>query len=274
MKLFFYKYVLGKPLWVNILYGIGLIIFVLIIFVISLNAITRFNKILKVPNIVGLPINIAIKNLENTGFNVEIQDSIFVDSISKIAIVRQNPDPDEIVKYGRTIYLTINRIKPPQVEMPNLIGFSLESALQFLKSIGLKINQIIYKNDEAYNIILSTLCNGENIESGSKLNAGIGIDLVVGNGNSIIEMDVPNLLGLTVEAAKERLKSMNLKLGNIILNSTIIDTNLSYIINQTPTAISNIMDSTGLYPTNKIKSWQSIDVAIAVDPLFIDSTKN
>ena len=88
------------------------------------------------PNIVGQNKITAIKMLSDAGFNVEIQDSIYVDSLSKIAVVKQNPESDEMVKYGRTIFLTINRVKPPDVEMPNLIGFSLESAIQYLKSIG------------------------------------------------------------------------------------------------------------------------------------------
>ena len=44
MKAFIYKHILTKPLWQNMLYGFGLIIFLLLIFVLSLNAITRLIK--------------------------------------------------------------------------------------------------------------------------------------------------------------------------------------------------------------------------------------
>ena len=273
MKAFIYKHILTKPLWQNMLYGFGLIIFLLLIFVLSLNAITRFNKILKVPNIVGQNKITAIKMLSDAGFNVEIQDSIYVDSLSKIAVVKQNPESDEMVKYGRTIFLTINRVKPPDVEMPNLIGFSLESAIQYLKSIGLKVNQILYRNNDAFNIVLSSLYKGNNIDPGTKLFAGVGIDLIVGNGNSIIEMDVPNLIGLNVSLAMQQMQSMNLKIGNITANSIIIDTNAAYIIEQNPPTLSNLIDTLGGFLKNKIKTWQKIDIVISNEPKLNDSLK-
>ena len=263
MKTFLNKHIFLKPLWINILYGIGFFLFLILIFIISLNWITRFNKILKVPNVTGQNLHASKKFLEEMGFGVEIQDSIYVDGIAKNAIVKQNPDVDEIVKYGRTIYLTINRSNPPNVEMPNLIGFSLESAIEYLKSIGLKINQTIYRNDVAFNIVLDVKYNNNPIESGTKLLAGTGVDLIVGNGISVIEMDVPNIIGLTVDIAKQNLKLIGLQLGEIKAISSIIDTNLSYIVDQSPSLIASIPDSTGLFNKNKIKTNDFINITIS-----------
>ena len=49
--------------------------------------------------------------------------------------MRQSPDADAIVKSDRTVYLTINRAVPPQIDMPDLRGFSIKSAADvFAKS--------------------------------------------------------------------------------------------------------------------------------------------
>ncbi|MCE2656272.1 MAG: PASTA domain-containing protein [Sediminibacterium sp.] len=123
---------LKKPLWVNILTGIGAFIVLLILFFFSLGWITGNGKTEKVPNVVGLDVTAAQKNLTALGFDVVLQDSIYVDTLARNAVLRQTPASDEIVKKGRAVYLTINRIVAPLIDMPNLIGFSLKSAQTLL----------------------------------------------------------------------------------------------------------------------------------------------
>ena len=65
--------------------------------------------------------------LETQGFEVEIQDSIYNDTASPAAVLRQFPDADALVKVNRTVYLTINRAIPPVIDMPNLEGLSFRS---------------------------------------------------------------------------------------------------------------------------------------------------
>ena len=128
---------LKKPLWVNILTGIGALLVLLILFFFSLGWITGNGQTEKVPAVVGLDAAAASKNLTALGFDVVLQDSIYVDTLARNSVLRQTPDADEIVKKGRTVYLTINRTVAPQVDMPNLIGFSLKSAETYLKVLGL-----------------------------------------------------------------------------------------------------------------------------------------
>jgi len=137
--------IVQKPLWQNILIGIGGLFFLLIVFFLSLGWITGYGKTAKVTSVVGQSFIAAQQQLEKEGFEVVILDSIYVDSIAKLAVIRQTPEADEIVKAGRTIYLTINRMVPPQVEMPSLVGFSLKSAELYLQSLQLKLGAVTYK---------------------------------------------------------------------------------------------------------------------------------
>ena len=47
--------------------------------------------------------------LEQAGFEVEIRDSIYVDTTKALQVLKQVPEADEVVKVNRTVYLTINR---------------------------------------------------------------------------------------------------------------------------------------------------------------------
>jgi beta-lactam-binding protein with PASTA domain len=47
--------------------------------------------------------------LEQKEFNVAVQDSVYVDSLAPLTVIKQSPESEEVVKTNRTIYLTINR---------------------------------------------------------------------------------------------------------------------------------------------------------------------
>ena len=95
---------LKKPLWVNILAGIGLVLVLLIVFFFSLGWITGNGKTEKVPNVIGLDVTAAEKNIKALGFDLVLQDSIYVDTLARNSILRQTPEADEVVKKGRTIF--------------------------------------------------------------------------------------------------------------------------------------------------------------------------
>jgi len=99
--------IVQKPLWQNILIGIGVLFFLLIVFFLSLGWITGYGKTAKVGSVIGQSYVAAQQQLEKEGFEVVILDSIYVDSVAKLAVIRQTPEADEVVKAGRTIYLTI-----------------------------------------------------------------------------------------------------------------------------------------------------------------------
>ena len=148
---------LKKPIWVNILSGIGAFIVLLILFFFSLGWITGYGKTEKVPNVVGLDVIAAQKNLTELGFDVVLQDSVYVDTLARNAVLRQIPESDEIVKKGRTVYLTINRIVAPLIDMPNLVGFSLKSAETYLKVLGLRLGVIKVIVDRNKNVIIDQM---------------------------------------------------------------------------------------------------------------------
>ena len=99
-----FKFITDKPLWVNIVAGFSIILILIFLFFGSLDWLTNYGKSEKVPSVLGVQVAAAQKMLEEKGFDVVIQDSVFVDTAAKESVIRQSPDADEVVKQGRTIY--------------------------------------------------------------------------------------------------------------------------------------------------------------------------
>ena len=261
---------LKKPLWVNILAGIGAVLVLLVLFFFSLGWITGNGKTEKVPNVLGLDITAAEKNIKALGFDLVLQDSIYVDTLARNSVLRQTPEADEVVKKGRTIFLTINRVIAPQVDMPNLIGFSLKSAQTYLKVLGLRIGTINLVADRNKNVIVEQLVGNTPIAPGTKIVSGTLINFTVGDGGASIGMEVPDLVGLTVAMAKMQIASMGLLVGNISANGAIQDTANAFVVQQNPATYSSVLDSLGMPVKNVTIQGVAIDLVIdKVAPVII-----
>lgn len=254
--------ILKKPLWMNVLIGFGVAICLFIIFFFSLGWITGNGETEKVPAVLGLDVAAAEKNLTALGFDVELQDSIYVDTLARNAVLRQTPEADEIVKRGRTVYLTINRVIAPQVDMPNLVGFSIKSAETYLKVLGLRLGSIQMVPDQNKNVVIDQLVNGQPIAPGSKIPSGTLIHFLVGDGGASSGMLMPDLVGLTYEQAKALLVSLGLNLGVVSVNGSIADSASAFVFDQNPSAYGSQIDSLGMPIQNKTSKGATINLVL------------
>lgn len=229
-----------------------------------LGAITKHGETEKVPSVLGMSYDQAVAALEKAGFPTEIQDSIYVDSARPLQVMRQSPESEAVVKPHRKIYLTINRALPPLVEMPDVRGFSLKSALLFLQTLGLKIGDTTYVFDIARNAVKDQQYDGKFIAPGTKIGMGSKIDLVIGNGLGNQSMNVPDLIGMTISEARDYLNSQHIELGAIVPLESISDTENAYITRQKPQPYSEIAE--GVSTPNKIRPGQIMDVWISLTP--------
>ncbi len=260
---FIHKHITSKPLWVNILYGLGLILVLVLLFFASLSWLTGFGKTEKVPAVTGQNMTAAKQFLESKGFDVVIQDSVYVDSVAKLAVVRQSPEADALVKSGRTIYLTVNRTIAPQVEMPNLSGFSVKSAELYLQSLGLKMGSVSYKPDIARNSVLEQLYNDAPIAAGTKIPIGSIISFVLGNGEGGGEINVPSLVGMTLNEARTYLSTMHILLGSVVALDNITDSSGAFVVRQVPDVLTDSIGASGLRVPGRIKQGQTLDIYIS-----------
>jgi beta-lactam-binding protein with PASTA domain len=236
-----------------------------------LGTITKHNEVKKVPNVIGKTYEEAKQVLEAAGLEAGIQDSMYVDTARALEVMRQSPDAEAVVKSDRTIYLTLNRAIPPQIEMPDLRGFSLTSAKLYLQSVGLKMGDTTFVSGAAKNAVKEQQYNGEEIMPGTKINMGSHVDLVVGNGIGQETISVPDLLGMTVSQARAYLSSSNIELGEIIPQGSVTDTENAFVIKQNPPPYSTNASS-GETVKNKIRPGQILDIWISTTPPQPDSS--
>lgn len=228
-----------------------------------LSVITGHGKSASVPDLKGKTLQEAISLLEKQGFAYSIQDSVYLDSIAPLTVIRQAPDAAEVVKQYRTVYLTVNRKNPPLVEMPDLRGFSLRSAEMLLQSLGLKLGDTSFVPDIARNAIKEQKWKGNPIEPGMKVSMGSYIDLVLGSGVGDDEFEVPDLTGLTYAEAVGILESKQLGLGALVVLDAVKDTSSAFVVRQHPEVITTIDD---LRYKNRMRSGQLMDLYISVSP--------
>jgi eukaryotic-like serine/threonine-protein kinase len=250
------KFITGKPLWANMLVG-GAIFFILIFLLFqSMTCMTRHDKVLPVPSVTGRSYEEAKKLLEGQGFEVQVQDTAFSDTAPLSAVLNQFPEPESIVKMNRTVFLTINRAVPPDIPMPNLEGSTYKSAEIAIQQLGLKIEDTIYRQDMARDMVLEQQFNGQRIKAGDKIAVGSKILLVLGSGLGTETFDMPDLFGYTLSEAKSMLASGGLTIGNIIPQSAGPN---SYVFKQSPDHLS---------PSGKViqvRQGQIIDIWVQPD---------
>jgi beta-lactam-binding protein with PASTA domain len=198
----------------------------------SLTWLTHHNESKTVPSVTGKDYTEAKKILESAGFDVEIQDSIYSDTIKPLTVLKQVPESDEVVKINRTVYLTINRSVPPMIEMPNLVGYSFRNAEMVLKNMNMRIGDTIYKPDFAKNSVLEQLYNGDIVAAGTKLRMGSSISLVLGDGVGNQQFAVPIIVGMTFGEAKNMLAQSGVGFG--VIMGDVTDTLNAYIYKQNP----------------------------------------
>jgi len=259
------KFITHRPLWLNIVTGVLLAIAVFSVFILSLNWLTHHGRSTTVPSVTGKTYDEAEKLLTKSGFDVEIQDSIYVVELPPLVVIKQIPEGDDVVKTNRTVYLTINRAVPPMVEMPNLIGYSFRNAEMVLKNMGLRVGDTTFKPDFAKNSVLEQWYNEAIVTAGTRLRMGSSISLVLGDGVGKTEFAVPMIVGLTFGQAKALLEANGLVMG-VVIAPGVSDTMNAYINKQVPERYDDEKH------IQHIRPGQTMDVFLQVEKPVTDST--
>lgn len=261
-----FKFLTNRPLWVNIVSAILLALLILFLFLQLLGGLTKHGQYLTIPSVIGKPTSQAIKFLESKGFEVIIQDSTYVDSARMGIVLKQLPDPSSTVKINRTVFLTVNRVTLPLVEMPLLKGKSLSYASMILAHSHLKLGDTTFKPDFARGSVLEQNYNGAAMEAGTKVPWGSSIDLVIAGGLNDERFLVPSLVGLTFSEAKVLLEESGIILGAVVIDPGTRDTAAAFVYKQNPPRFTE--DKSPVY----MQSGQLIDLWISREMKSGDST--
>lgn len=261
-----FKFIARQPFIVNLFVAILAIFLIAFLFFESLGWLTNHGSYLKVPSVKGKNISEAISLLEKEGFEVVITDSAYNDSLPLNTVKKQLPEEGATVKVNRTVFLNVNPVSLPMVEMPKLEGLSYRFALDKLHKSHLVLGDTTMRPDFMKGSVLEQLYKGNRIEHGTQIMWGSSISLVVGAGVEDIRIPVPDLLGLTVAEARAILDGQQIVLASILTSGVIRDTANAYIYKQNPEVLD--FDKMQVY----IRPGQTMDIWIQLEKPILDST--
>lgn len=188
---------------------------------IGLAILTNHNKEIEVPDFTTLSVADSQALAESVGIRVEVVDSVFVRRMEKGAVFSQNPAAGTFVKKNRLIRLTTNAINAKQVSMPNLVGYSMRQAKAELASRGLNLGKLIYVSDMATNNVLKQQYRGRDITSGTSIDSGADVDLVVGLSDSDNQTLVPNVIGMKYNRAVDAVHDNSLNISKAVFDDSV-----------------------------------------------------
>jgi len=172
---------------------------------------TRQNQNRVMIDIKNRSLDDAIKVLKSENYRYEVSDTLYTNKFQLGTIVDQYPQPNTRVKSGRTVRLKISQPEK-SVAIPNLIGQSRRSAELELNQMGLLIDTVYTEYNPEYP-------NGtiawQYPKAGDRRKKGMGIQITVSNGMPPNFFQVPNLIGLSINQAKDLIFKSRLKVGKI-----------------------------------------------------------
>ena len=252
-----FKFISKQPFWVNLLAAILLISLLVFLFLQSLSWFTNHGSYLKVPSVTGKNADDAVKYLEDQGFDVIITDSLYNDSLPLNTVKKQLPDAGATVKVNRTVFLNINPVVMPMVEVPRLEGLSFRFALERLVKNHLRLGDTTYRPDFMKGTVLEQDYNGNKISPGSKLHWGAAVSLVIGGGLAQVQIAVPELYGLTLGEAKAALEAKGITLAAVLPTGSITDTLKAFVYKQNPDVKNDESQPNYIQPGQTMDLWIS-----------------
>lgn len=175
-----------------------------------LKSYTRFSAdyYVSVPDMRGVPIEEIEKKLNALELRYEITDSVHTEEGQRGTVLLQIPGPTsetrQKVKKGRKLMLTVVARSPKLISMPKLVSKSRRHAEGILRIIGLRTKVKYKPYNDCNDCVIEQLYKGKSIEPGTRLPKGAEVLLILGQ-KSNESQDVPDLMGLTIEQAQQRL---------------------------------------------------------------------
>ncbi|WP_246043067.1 PASTA domain-containing protein [Fodinibius saliphilus] len=178
-------------------------------------AYTNYDEGLTVPDVSQISLDEAQEQLETYGLRSEVAERRSNTAYPADYVIDQTPSPAEIVKPNRKIYLTVNTESNPTVKVPDVVNLSYRNARLQLQNYGLDIGTVSYESSRFKNRVLR-----QSIDPETVVPKGTLIDLAVSDGLGEKMVTIPNIRGLRLSEAQQKLQKVGLRVGEIRFKSS------------------------------------------------------
>lgn len=166
-----------------------------------------------IPRITGMTEEEAQMVLRSNDMFMVIVDSTFSNKAPLGTIVEQTPPAFSHAKPGRPVYVVMNARTKRMIPLPDLHDVSYRQAEATLRTIGLKVGEVLYEPSLYPDNVLD-IRDGENsLEEGARLEEGTSVTLVIGRRQGNRMVNVPALLGMSLAQARSTLLNAGLTVG-------------------------------------------------------------
>lgn len=186
------------------------LIFFLASALITTNLILK-GEIVTVPNLRGKTLDEGRTLLGRNLLSLNFAGTKFDSEIEKGLIISQDPPAGSKIKANRMVKVIVSA-GSEIVEIPDLLGKSLETAVQTLASVGLSrgtISQVHSRQYPAGRIIAQVP------KPGGKVKRSTAINLLISQGEQELKYVMPDLIGRRADQALARLKELGFKVANV-----------------------------------------------------------
>jgi beta-lactam-binding protein with PASTA domain len=254
------NFLLSKVFLKNLGFAVILIVGLIMILLIFLNLYTRHGQARPIPDFYGLTMEQTAKLAKRSRLKYQVIDSVYTSLVPRGCVAEQNPKPGFKVKKWRNVVLTINAYKPEMVAVPNLVDLPIRQAIALISSSGLEMGELRYRPDLSIDVVIEQHYNGKNITEGDSVQKGSVIDLVLGKGLSNQRTSVPDLIGMTLDPARNKILISSLNLGTYIYDNTIhngMDSLNAFVYKQNP----EYREDASLQLGSAVYLWLTVDSA-------------
>ena len=171
--------------------------------------------------------------------SVEVLDSIYDPTKVEGTILEQDPVATSVssvfVKAGRSVKVRVSK-RTQLVEMPSLVDRSQRFAEGILNNREFRYKIEYVPSREAHGAVLEQLYREKPILPGTKIPIGSRILLKIGQDASGVPLTMPNLFGLTIQEAKERVGNMSNMEFFVVCPDCIVaaDSSMARVTSQSP----------------------------------------
>ncbi|HIP31457.1 MAG TPA: PASTA domain-containing protein [Crocinitomicaceae bacterium] len=244
------NFILSKKFLFNLI-GIGLVYLIVIFgFKYYLSSRTNLGQKIEVPNLIGKNQNELKGLFANSDLTFQVLDSIYDPTKVEGSILEQDPKAssltDVFVKEGRVIKVRVSK-RSQLVEVPDLVDKSQRFAENILINRKFRYKLEYQPSREAHGAVIDQLYKGKHIDAKTKLPIGSRIVLIVGRDETGVVVSLPNLYGLTIVEAKQRVAGMaNMEFLAVCPTClTSADSLVARIVSQSPEFSDGAVISTG-----------------------------
>jgi len=203
----------------------------------TLSLIIKSEDTVVVPDFIGKDVIVVLEQLTELELNTKVKGSEYSISVPKNHVIFQEPNAGTEIKKGRDIKIVISR-GPQTIVMPNLSGLSLQRARLTLEELDLCRGVLSYAFDIA---VESDAVIAQSPPSGTTVNRGFCIDLLVSQGARPKSYKMPDLIGLQLNDALLAIDKSRLTHGEIKVRYRQ-DSPKSSIVEQFPSPGSRIVE--------------------------------